>query len=85
MPKLRMTFQQIQDSCIRRAISGSAGYFRLSVDEQAEIAGIKRATWYRRLKTPEDFSIKELRKMINRYGWDDSTICSFFRIQEVKR
>lgn len=78
MPKLRLRLNEIQDANVRKAISGSAGYFRLSVNEQAEIAGVRRATWYRRLKQPEEFSLKELRKMAVRYGWDISTIGSFF-------
>ena len=78
MQKLRLRHYEIQDACLRKAISGSAGYFRLTVNEQAEIAGVRRATWYRRLKCPEDFSLKELRRMSVRYGWDISTIGSFF-------
>ena len=39
MPKLRLRLDQVQDASIRQAISGSAGYFGLSVNEQAEIAG----------------------------------------------
>ena len=82
MPKLRLKNSEIQDACLRKAISGSAGYFRLTVDEQAEIAGVKRATWYRRIKKPEEFSLKELRRMASRYGWDISTIGSFFVVKE---
>ena len=85
MPKLRMTREQVLDSCLRQAISGSAGYFQLNADRQAEIAGIKRATWYRRLRTPEEFSVKELRQMVRAYSWDDSTICSFFRLLEDQK
>lgn len=82
MPKLRMTDQQVQDACLRKAIKGAAGYFQLSVEEQARIAGVKRATWYRRLKTPSDFSVKELRKMIVKYNWDAVTVCQFLGVKE---
>lgn len=82
MPKLRLRHDQIQDASLRQAISGSAGYFRLSVNEQAEIAGVKRATWYRRLNCPGDFTLTELRRMIFRYGWSKETVCSFLGIKE---
>ena len=82
MPKLRLRNDQIQDACLRKAIDGSAGYFRLSANEQAEIAGVKRATWYRRLQTPEDFSLKEIRRMIASYNWDSKTVCAFLGVKE---
>ena len=84
MPKLRMTDQQVQDACLRQAIKGSAGYFQLGPTDQAEIAGVKRATWYRRLDTPSSFSLRELRRMVRRYHWDSKTVCSFLGVQEGK-
>lgn len=85
MPKLRLKLDEIQDACVRKAITGSAGYFKLTVNDQAEIAGVRRATWYRRLKQPEEFSLKELRRMTVRYGWDIYTIGSFFGVKEELR
>lgn len=82
MPKLRMTDTEVQDAFLRQAIKGSAGYFQLSVNDQAEIAGCKRATWYRRLNTPSDFSLYELRRMVKRYKWDSKTVCSFLGVRE---
>ena len=84
MPKLRLRLDQVQDASIRQAISGSAGYFGLSVNEQAEIAGVKRATWYRRLQTPGDFSLTELRRMVYNYGWDAKTVCAFLGVKEAE-
>lgn len=82
MPKLRLTEAQLLDAQLRKAISGSAGYFQLSANEQATIAGVKRATWYRRLNCPSDFSVRELRKMIRRYHWDSKTVCAFLGVRE---
>jgi len=82
MPKLRMTDTQVQDAHLRQAIKGSAGYFQLSPDEQAEIAGVKRATWYRRLYAPESFSLAELRRMVRRYKWDSRTVCAILGVRE---
>lgn len=82
MPKLRMSPTEVQDAFLRQAIKGSAGYFRLSVNEQAEIAGCKRATWYRRLNDPSEFSLDELRRMVRRYRWDSRTVCAFLGVRE---
>lgn len=83
MPKLRTTEREIQDSYLRKAIKGSAGFYQLDINEQARIAGVKRATWYRRLKSPSDFSVRELRKMIARYDWDAETVCLFLGVKRV--
>ena len=82
MPKLRMTDTQVQDALLRQAIKGSAGYFQLRPDEQAGIAGVTRATWYRRLNEPESFSLRELRRMVRRYKWDYRTVCAFLGVRE---
>lgn len=83
MPKLRMTDKQVQDAFLRQAIKGSAGYFQLSPNEQAEIAGVTRATWYRRLDDPSMFNVRELRRMVKRYHWDSKTICAFLGAREA--
>lgn len=82
MPNIKITDTQVQDAFLRQAIKGSAGYFGLRAPEQAEIAGITRATWYRRLNDPSDFTVKELRRMIRRYNWDNRTVCSFLGVRE---
>lgn len=82
MPKLRLTEIQQQNALLRQAISGSAGYFNLTPNDQAEIAGVKRATWYRRLKEPEDFTLKELRRMVRRYSWTAQVVGSFLGAKE---
>lgn len=82
MPKMRLTDNQIQDALIRQAIKGSAGYFQLSPNDQAEIAGVTRATWYRRLNSPSTFSVRELRRMIHRYKWDVKTVAAFLGAKE---
>lgn len=82
MPKLRMTDIEVQDAFLRQAIKGSAAYYQLNVNEQASIAGCTRATWYRRLNDPSDFSLYELRKMVRRYKWDSKTVASFLGARE---
>ena len=82
MPNLRMTENQLLDAQLRKAISGSAGYFQLKPDDQALIAGVKRATWYRRLSCPSDFSVGELRRMIRRYHWNSEIVCAFLGVKE---
>lgn len=82
MPKTRMTDLQTQDAILRQAIKGSAGYFQLGPTDQAEIAGVTRATWYRRLNDPSNFSLEELRRMIRRYRWDSRTVCAFLGVRE---
>lgn len=82
MPNLRMTDTQVQDAFLRQAIKGSAGYYDLRPMEQAEIAGVTRATWYRRLDSPAHFTVKELRRMIKRYKWDSKTVALFLGIRE---
>lgn len=82
MPKLRMTDTQVQDALLRQAIKGSAGYFMLSVNEQAEIAGCTRATWYRCLSRPETFTVDELRSMVRKYKWSAQTVGAFLGAKE---
>ena len=82
MPNMRITDTEVQDAFLRQAIKGSAGYFSLRAPEQAEIAGITRATWYRRLNKPSDFTVAELRRMIRRYHWDNKTVCAFLGVRE---
>ena len=85
MPKMRQTATQIQDGHIRKVISGSAAFYELSVNQLAEVAGVKRATWYRRLNDPGTFTLKELRKMVLRYRWDAKTVCDFLGVKEVEK
>ena len=82
MPKMRMTDTQIQDALLRQAIKGSAGYFQLRPNDQAEIAGVTRATWYRRLDRPSSFSLMELRRMVRRYHWSKETVAAILGAKE---
>lgn len=85
MTNLRLRLDQIQDANLKKAISGSAGYFGLSVNDQASIAGVKRATWYRRLNSPGDFSLRELRRMVKSYNWSSDIVCSFLGVKEEQK
>lgn len=82
MPTIRQNELMIQDANLRKAIKGAAGYFCLTSTEQAAIAGVTRATWYRRVNEPSNFSIRELRRMIHKYGWDSDTVCRFLGVRE---
>lgn len=82
MPKTRLTDAQTQDALLRQAIKGSAAFYQLSPTEQAEIAGVTRATWYRRLNEPSSFSLKELRRMTRRYRWSEKTVAAILGVRE---
>jgi hypothetical protein len=83
MPRTRQTALQIQDASIRKAISGSAAFYGLSMEQQYETVGVKRATWYRRLNDPGTFTLREIRRMALRYRWDAKTVCDFIGVKEV--
>ena len=69
------------DANFRKALDGSAGYFQLSPMDQANIAGVKRATWYRRLKQPENFTLREFRRMVKHYSWDSATVAAIVGVK----
>lgn len=82
MPRLKQNDILLQDSFLIATIKWSAGYFGLIPDEQASIAGVKRATWYRRLKTPSDFTVGEIRRMVSYYGWTVNKVGKFLGAKE---
>jgi hypothetical protein len=79
MPRIKQSKDAIFEAKLRKAISGSAAYYSMGVDEQAFAAGVTRSTWYRRLKQPNTFTLYELRRMIRRFHWDNETIIDFLR------
>ena len=79
MPRTKQSKDALFDAKIRRAISGSAAFYDMGVDEQAFAAGVTRSTWYRRLKEPNTFTLYELRRMIRKFHWDNETIIEFLR------
>lgn len=79
MPQLKRSEKELKDRKLLEAIAGSSVFFDLSPDEQAQVAGISRSSWYRRLSNPGLFSIDEFRRMAKRYRWDDSVILQIVR------
>lgn len=73
------------DAHLLKAIYGSAVFYDVCPEEQANIAGMAIATWYRRLKQPETFTVKEFRRMARRYEWDCKTICQILDIREAEK
>lgn len=82
MPRLKQSDIFLQDAYLRSAIKGASGYFGLTAADQALIAGVKRATWYRRLQDPSSFTVGELRRMIFRYHWGSKIICNILGAKE---
>ena len=50
MPKLKQTSRDLANLRFMQAVKGSAAFYRTDTDEIALIAGVSRATWYRRLQ-----------------------------------
>lgn len=80
MPKLRQTATEIANAKIMEAIKGSAAFYCIPPEEQAGIAGVSRATWYRRLQYPGDFTVSEMRRMAKRYRWEDRAILAMMKV-----
>jgi len=64
----------LQDLYVRKAIRGSAEFYQMSIEEQWRRLGMARATWYRRMKNPGDFTVDNLRQMIKMFHWDAETV-----------
>ena len=80
MPKLKKTPQEEADLRLREAIAGSSTYLGLSIQAQAEVAGVGRSTWYRRLDHPGDFTLSEFRRMCRKYRWTEEQVLRIVRV-----
>ena len=66
------------DQNVRRAIDMAIAFYQLTSKDKPKICGLSRSTFYRRMEHPENFTLKELRKMAESFGWDLPTIGQFF-------
>jgi len=80
MPRLKLSDLEQANRRLLEAIKGSSAFYDISADEQAVIAGVSRATWYRRLQHPGEFTLDEIRKMAKRYHWTETTLNSIVRV-----
>ena len=53
------------DTWLQEQLTLLAMRSKKSAEDLANVAGVSRATYYNRYNTPEDFSLKELRKLNN--------------------
>lgn len=74
-----------EDQYLKRTLKGAAIYFCHTPDDQARIAKVSHATWYRRLQNPSTFTLAELRRLIAFYKIDISEICDFLGIRREQR
>ena len=76
--------EKMMDACLRKIIKDSAGYFGYDVEELSDLIDVKRATWYRRLRKPSDFTIGEIRKMTAKFHWTEKSVALFLGAEESK-
>lgn len=63
-----------QDRLIREALDSRRGALRMNKELFAHRMGMSEDTFDRRYKKPEDFTLKELRKLCGVMGWSADTI-----------
>lgn len=80
MPKLKMSAREHANAKLMQAIKGSSAYYDISPEDQAQIAGVSRATWYRRLQNPGDVTLDEFRRLCRRFHWDEKTVLEIIRV-----
>ena len=78
MPQKRQV-HSVQDRKLLEAIAGSSAFFNLTPEQQAGIAHLSRASWYRRLKSPGYFTLDEFRWMVTRYNWSNDVVLQIVR------
>ena len=55
------------DLYLLKTLKGAAVYYSHTPDEQAKIAKVSRATWFRRVRDPGSFTLAEIRRLIKHY------------------
>lgn len=63
-----------QDNAIRQALDSRRAALRMNKELFAHRIGMSEDTFTRRYKKPEDFTLKELRKLCGVMGWSADTI-----------
>jgi len=69
------------DLYLRKTLKGAAEYYQHTPDEQARIARVSHATWYRRMKDPGSFTLREIRRLIAHYKIGIDEVCDFLDIR----
>lgn len=72
---------QKEDLNLLKTLKGVAAYYSHTPDDQARIAKISHATWYRRLKNPGSFTLSEFRRLIFHYKIGLSEICDILGVR----
>lgn len=80
MSKIRPSAKAAADALLMESINGSAAMYGVPSDDQALVAGVSRATWYRRLQHPGEFTLDEFRSMCRRYHWTEEQVLKMVRI-----
>lgn len=70
-----------EDLYLLKTLKGAAVYHGHSAAEQAKIAKMSRATWYRKLQEPESFTLAELRRLVSHYKIGIDEICDFLGVR----
>jgi DNA-binding Xre family transcriptional regulator len=63
MPKLRVSVDEVQNRKIIAAIRYGSEMKQIEPVKLSEYIGISRTTYYNRLKHPEQFTVRELRRI----------------------
>lgn len=64
MPKLRpLTESERLDAAVQKQIYGEMKVARMNTDDVASRIGVTRNTLYRRIKSPETFTLREIREL----------------------
>lgn len=68
---------QKEDLYLLKTLKGAAVYCSHTPEDQAKIARVSRATWYRRLKEPGSLTMSELRRLIKHYKISPEEVLDF--------
>lgn len=78
MPKLKLSEQERLNRELLAALR--AGQIRLgeSDNDTAKIMPRSKSTYYRRITSPESFTVRDIRIFVKRYGITDYQLCRMF-------
>lgn len=71
-----------EDLYLLKTVKGAAAYFSHTPIDQARIAKVSHATWYRRMKDPGSFTVSELRRLVIHYKISAHELCDIFSVKE---
>ena len=70
-----------EDLYLLKTLKGAAAYFSHTPNDQARIAKVARATWYRRLREPDTFTLAEIRRLIKHYKISPDEVLDFLGVR----